>query len=379
MRSARGIWARDRRATERTAHPKLFSGRSGFSPDRFQQFGRAKVDFFVGAQTRCALFRQRAGIGRSKPAPLLSAICELRTPTCDLRAASRRPAPICVALPQCNFDFGAVPSDPNDEDILEIIDQRRPPPSPVKYVALSIVAIVFIVAAYLFIRHFTPREIMNAATTPLEKGAALTERFLKHVGDVLTSSHHTTTSEIEIGRVTATDKLGPLIVAKQDLVVKFTHVDEAIFGTSTAEVKAVGQAFYYVPLLGPQARWKIETMERDGVRVCVVHAPALRVLTPVNVDTRSLQIRTETGTLRTNREEMTNLALGDITPRLNREALNHETAVRGAARKTIAAFVKTWLKSDANWGPGQINAIQVLFPGETAVDTDFAIPGFYER
>lgn len=271
------------------------------------------------------------------------------------------------------------PPNPDDEDILEIIDQRRPPPSPVKYVALSVVAIVFIVTGYLFLRHFTPGEIMNAATSPLEKSAALTGRFLEHVGNFLTTSHVTSTSELEIGRVTATDKLGPLIVAKQDLDLKFTNVDEAIFGTSTAEVSARGRAFYYVPLLGPQAKWTIEAMAKNGLRVCMVHAPALRVLTPVNVDTRSLQIRTNPGTLRTNRQEMTDAALGDITPRLNHEALVHEIAVRGAARKTIAAFVKNWLMVDGNWGPGHLNAIQVLFPGETAVEVDIAIPGFHDR
>ncbi len=268
---------------------------------------------------------------------------------------------------------------PDEEDILEIIDQRRPPASPVKYVALSVVAIVLLVTGYLFLRHFTPAAIMNAATSPLEKSAALTGRFLDHVGKFLTTSHVTSSSELEIGRVTATDKLGPLIVAKQDLELKFTNVDEHIFGTSTAEVRVVGRAFYYVPLLGPQATWKIEAMEKHGVRVCVVHAPALHVLTPVNVDTRSLEIRTNTGTLRMNRQEMTDAALADVTPKLNHEALVHEIAVRNAARKTIAAFVKTWLTEDANWGTAHINAIQVLFPGEMAVDTDFAIPGFYDR
>lgn len=271
------------------------------------------------------------------------------------------------------------PPNPDDEDILEIIDQRRPPPSPVKYVASAVVAIVFIVAAYLFIRHFTPGEIMNAATSPLEKSAALTGRFLEHVGNFLTTSHVSSSSELEVGRVTATDKLGPLIVAKQDLSLKFTNVDEHIFGTSTAEVSAIGRAFYYVPLLGPQAKWTIEATEKNGLRVCVVHAPALRVLTPVNVDTRSLQIRTETGTLRSNRQEMTDAALADITPRLNHEALVREVSVRGAARKTIAAFVKNWLMADGNWGTGRLNAIQVLFPGESSADLEFAIPELSHR
>ena len=115
------------------------------------------------------------------------------------------------------------------------------------------------------------------------------------------------------------------------------------------------------------------------MRVCVVHAPALRVLTPVNVDTRRIEIRTTTGAFRSNQQEMTDAALADITPRLGQEARLREPEVRAAARKTIAAFVKTWLEGDANWGLGRINAIQVLFPGETGVEADFAIPGFYEQ
>lgn len=264
------------------------------------------------------------------------------------------------------------------EEILEIVDQRRPPSHPIKYIVLGLVAVAFIVAGYRLLSHFTPREFVGAASEPLEKTAVLTGRFLRHVGDFFKNSHVSTNSELEVGRVTALDKLGPLIVAKQDLNLKFTNVDEHIFGTSTAEVRAVGKAFYYVPLLGPQAEWKIEDRAKNGVRVCVVHAPPLRVLLPVNVDTRSLEIRTQTGVLRSNHEEMTAAALADVTPRLNHEALVHEVTVRGAARKTIAAFVKSWLETEAKWGPGQIMAIQVLFPGETAVDTDFAIPGFYE-
>ena len=76
---------------------------------------------------------------------------------------------------------------------------------------------------------------------------------------------------------------------------------------------------------------------------------------------------------------MTDAALADITPRLNHEALVHEVAVRSAARKTIAAFVQGWLQAEANWGPDHLNAIQVLFPGESAGDVDLALPGFHER
>lgn len=270
-----------------------------------------------------------------------------------------------------------MPTEP--EEILEIIDQRKPPTSWVKYVAFAVVGVTFIVFGYRLLRHFTPREIANAATTPLEKGVTLTGNFLQYVGNFLTTSHASTQTEVTIGRVTPADKTGPLIVAQQEIALKFTTVDERLFGTSTAEVRASGKAFYYVPLLGPGADWKIEAVEKDGVRVCVVRAPALRVLTPINVDTRTMEIRTSTGALRSNGAEMTEAALAEITPRLNREAIDQTAHVRNAARKTVAAFVKTWLLQSQGWGAQRLNAIQVVFPGESPSDAEFAIPGFYER
>jgi hypothetical protein len=269
------------------------------------------------------------------------------------------------------------PTEP--QDITEIIDRRPPPKSRAKYAAFAVVGVTFIVCGYLLLRQFAPRELSNAVTAPLEKGVVLTGKFLEHVSSFLTTSHASTRTEVEIGRVTSADKTGPLIVAKQDIVLKFTNVDERIFGTSTAEVRAPAKAFYYVPLLGPNAVWKIEAVERDGVRVCVVHAPALRVLTPINLDTRAIEIKASAGALRTNRQEMLEAALADITPRLNREALDQAGNVRNAARKTIAQFVKSWLKDSDSWGSQKMNAIQVLFPGETVAEAEFTIPGFYEK
>lgn len=266
-----------------------------------------------------------------------------------------------------------------EEEILEIIDERKPANHPLKYVVFGIVTLTVVICGYRLMLHFTPKAVVGAVASPLEKSAALTGRFLEHVGVFLSRSKVTKTTEIEVGRVAALEKIGPLIVAQRDLAVSFTNVDEHIFGTSTAEVRAVGQANYFVPLLGPAAKWKIEAVEKNGVRACVVHAPALHVLTPVNVDTRRIEVRTTTGAFRSNQNEMTAAALADITPRLNQEARLREAEVRSAARKTIAAFVKTWLDVDTNWGAGRINAIQVLFPGESGIEADFAIPGFYEQ
>lgn len=266
-----------------------------------------------------------------------------------------------------------------DGNYLAKLDRPSPASHPWKYVVFGIVALALVFCGYRLLLHFTPGAIVGAATSPLSKSAALTGRFLEHVGTFLSQSRVTRSTDLEIGRVTATDKLGPLIVAKQELAVRFTTVDEHLFGTSTAEVRAVGLAYFFVPLLGPSAEWKIEATEKNGIRVCVVHAPALRVLTPVNVDTRRIEVRTTTGAFRSNQQEMTEAALADITPRLNREARQREDEARAAARKTIAAFVKTWLEGDTQWGPRQFNAIQVLFPGESGNETEFAIPGFYDR
>jgi hypothetical protein len=269
------------------------------------------------------------------------------------------------------------PTEP--ESITEIIDQRRPQTSWVKYVALAVVGLAVVFYGYQLLLKFTPRELVGTVTASLEKSATLTGKFLQYAGNFLTTANTSTRTEVEVGRITSADKTGPLIVAKQDLVLKFTNVDERIFGTSSAEVRATAKAYYYVPLLGPAAEWKIEAIEKDGVRVCIVHAPAMRVLTPINIDTRLIEIKASTGALRSNRQEMTDAAYAEITPRLNREAFDQLPGVRNAARKTIAAFVKNWLLTSGSWGGSKMNAIQVLFPGETAVDTDFAIPGFYDR
>jgi len=262
------------------------------------------------------------------------------------------------------------------EEITEIIDRRRPPTSWVKYAAWAAVGVAFIVCSYLFLVKFTPREVAGTGMDTLERGAVLTRRFLDHLG--LTASKSSTHAVVQVGEVVAVDKSGPMVVAQQDFVLKFDHVDERLYGTSTTDVRVAAKAYYYVPLLGPGAEWKIETVEKDGVRVCVVHAPALRALTPISVDTRSIEIKTSTGLLRANEKEMSAAALADITPRLNREALEQAPRARNAARKTIASFVKNWLLSSSGWGDRKMNAIQVLFPGETTVDTDFVIPGFYE-
>lgn len=308
------------------------------------------------------------------------AVADTPTATVSLRCnAAARTEKFLVHGRGFGRTCGRMASTEPEQDIVEIIDQRRAPTSWVKYVALGVVGVAAVYFGYRLMLHFTPREIAGAATAPLEKGSELTGRFFTYLGDLMAGSRTSTQTVVEPGQVVSTEKTGPLVVAKQDLDLKFTNIDEKLFGTSTAEVRALGQAVYYVPLLGPQAGWRIETLERDGVRVCVVHAPDLRVLTPVGIDTRKIEIRTKTGALRTNSAEMTEAALADLTPRLNRAALAQAANVRPAARKTIATFVRTWLINSGSWGSAKINAIQVLFPGEQGVDTDFAIPGFYDR
>src|SRR4051812_6398381 len=105
---------------------------------------------------------------------------------------------------------------PGEEEILEIIDERRPATHPLKYVVFGVVALVVVICGYRLMLHFTPRAIVGAATSPLEKSAALTGRFLEHVANFLSRSRVTKNGEIEVGRVTSMEKLAPLIVARQD-------------------------------------------------------------------------------------------------------------------------------------------------------------------
>ena len=226
---------------------------------------------------------------------------------------------------------------------------------------------------------FTPARLAETGTATLKVlGHDAGRLWDKWVAFINTESASTRTV-VEGGTSYATDKTGPLIVAQRNFTLQFTNTSGGlIFGTSTAEVRVAARAQYYVPLLGPTAAWKIEVFEKDGVRVCVIHAPALRVLTPVNFDTRTIEVNAAAGWLRFDRQEMADAARAEITPRLNEEARAQAGSVRDVARKTLTTLVRNWLLSSSEWGGGKINAIQVLFPDETAQAVDFSIPHFFD-
>ena len=269
-----------------------------------------------------------------------------------------------------------------DEQITEIIDQRRPPTSWVKYAAFAVVGMTTVICGYKLLYQFTPTKLAETGSATVGQlgrdGAKAASRLWDKWATFINRETTASSTVVEVGRTFSTEKSGPLIVAMREFVLQFPLVNDRVFGTTTAEVRVSAKAHYFVPLLGPSASWKIEVTEKDGVRVCVIHAPQPRAFTPVNFDTRSIDLKVETGWLRFNREEMRDAAIAEITPRLNAQAQTLAREIRAEARKTVAAFVKTWLLNSNEWGSQKINAIQVIFPYETAKDVDFSIPRFYE-
>src|SRR4051794_37187051 len=101
---------------------------------------------------------------------------------------SRSPNVFTCRSPTLFYVAAMASGDPDEQETLEIIDQRRPTAHPLKYIVFGIVALAVVICSYRVMLHFTPRAIVSAATTPLQKGAALTARFLDHVGTFLTKS-----------------------------------------------------------------------------------------------------------------------------------------------------------------------------------------------
>ena len=263
--------------------------------------------------------------------------------------------------------------------VTEIIDQRRPQTSWAKYAAFAAVGLTAIGCAAWIAYQFTPTQVAKTGARTIKECTEYGGKLLGEFWNFLGNEAKTTHTTAAVNRILSTDKHGPFVVAENRFSRQFTTTNSSrLFGSSTAEVRVSGTAFYVVPLLDPDAKWTIDVSFRDGVRACVIHAPSLRALTPVSVDTRTIEIKVETGWLRCNGPEMKTAALAEITPELTRETLMQMPSMRDPARRTIAAFVHKWLLSAGEWGDQKINSIQVLFPGESVTDIDFSIPDFHK-
>jgi hypothetical protein len=272
---------------------------------------------------------------------------------------------------------------PSDhEQAAGIMAHRRPRSHWAKYAVWGAVGVTAVICGYRLLYQFTPAALAKTGTEAIGQlgrdGVQMAARLWDKWDAFIHHQTTATSSVVEVGRTLSTEKSGPLIVAVHEFVLQFPLINNRVFGTTTAEVRVSATAHYFVPLLGPADGWKIEVSEKDGVRVCVIHAPRPRALTPVTFDSRTIDLKVETGWLRFNREEMRDAAIAEITPRLDAQAQALATEVTAEARKTIATFVKTWLLNANEWGSQKINAIQVLFPDESAKDVDFSIPRFHE-
>lgn len=159
---------------------------------------------------------------------------------------------------------------------------------------------------------------------------------------------------------------GNLELASSTTTEIFTRSDErrvlwdwVSLGTTVSEVR-VPVTYRYHLRLGDE--WRIEI--QDGM--CLVHAPAIRPTQPPAIDTSGLEKRVDADWLRFDAEEQLAELERSITPRLIDYAGDprHVDLIRETSRRTVAAFVRTWLLREDQWGSGKVRAVKVLFADE---------------
>ncbi len=81
-----------------------------------------------------------------------------------------------------------------------------------------------------------------------------------------------------------------------------------------------------------------------------------------------MEIKSQSGWLRFDRNEQLQELLKSITPTLEAYAMDerHLDMVREQSRKTIAEFVRDWLLTEKEWREDRFHTINVIFVNEKA-------------
>lgn len=174
--------------------------------------------------------------------------------------------------------------------------------------------------------------------------------------------------------------VGRLELAKAHSVETFTRTDErrilwdiVPLGTSVSEIRVPVTYRYHLRFDEP---WQV-TIEDS---VAIVRAPAIRPTLPAAIHTDRLEKRADAGWLRFDAAQQMDALERSITPRLTVLARDprHIALVRDEARRTVAAFVRSWLLREHQWGDRGVRAIQVIFADEDidplAVGATIALP-----
>ncbi|MGA2052115.1 MAG: hypothetical protein ABSH19_02255, partial [Opitutales bacterium] len=160
------------------------------------------------------------------------------------------------------------------------------------------------------------------------------------------------------------DLAGRLLVADVKANEEFSEEDTDLLGTTSADIRVPVTYYYYVALSDP---WILQTnVTAGGAVTCAVLAPAVKSLPAPSIDTSHLEIKSENGWLRWDKNEVTADLLRELTPKLSARAAQKLPQFFPQARESVEKFVKDWILKEYRRPPGAPVFINVTFRNEPA-------------
>jgi hypothetical protein len=159
------------------------------------------------------------------------------------------------------------------------------------------------------------------------------------------------------------DLAGRLIVADVKADEEFSEEDSNLLGTTTSDIRAPVTYYYYVALSDP---WILQLdISANHTVACAVLAPAVHALPDPSIDTSHLEIKSQNGWLRWDKNEVTADLLREITPKVSARAAQKLPEFFPQAREGVEKFVKDWILKEYHLPPGAPVFINVTFRNET--------------
>ncbi len=140
-------------------------------------------------------------------------------------------------------------------------------------------------------------------------------------------------------------------------------------GTTVTEIKVPASYRFHVKLS------EMKDAKLDG-NVLIITAPEIRPSLPVAFDTAGVEKKSDSGWARFDGADQLAEMEKSISAGLGERAVKQVEVVREVARKDIEEFVQKWIVDNNPAYRGQVRAIKVLFPGETAdkVSSETVLP-----
>lgn len=147
-------------------------------------------------------------------------------------------------------------------------------------------------------------------------------------------------------------------------VVKKILWEKIYLGTTVSEIKLDATFRYYLQLSDP---WRLAVKDN----VCKVLAPRIRPTLPVAFDTSSMEKKTSTGWARFDKDQTLAELEKSISSALEERASDpkHMKLAREECRRSVGEFVRNFLIKKDYWRADGINAIVVVFPDETSIES----------